>query len=190
MKKLSIANLMVIFLLLVITVLLVCIMMKLDHPIAVNQPAAAGEAIADELDYRIINGEITITGYSGKNMNLVIPKTIDGYPVTKIGRSAFYELEYLNSVVIPEGVEKIGYYAFADCNDLTNIIIPESVTTIGERAFKNCTQLKSITIPDSVSEIGNYAFEMTGLEVIYVKENSYAHQWCVRHYFDREVQFY
>lgn len=236
MKKFSLVNSVIVVLLLVIIVLHVVIMVKLDHPVVMNQSTVMDEPITEGIDYRIINGEITITGYSGKNMDLVIPKTIEGYPVTRIGKSAFSEHEYLNSVIILDGVVAIGNAAFYECYDLTRVELPESLVTIGDSAFKDCDgltdmiipngvvtigaeafkscdgltsviipdsvtsvedwafsycdELKSITIPDSVSFIGNNPLLETNIETIYVKENSYAHQWCVRHYFDREVQFY
>lgn len=236
MKKFSLVNSVIIILLLVIIVLLVVIMVKLDHPVAVNKNVTADTAITDELDYKIINGEITITGYSGKNMDLVIPKTIDGYPVTQIGKSAFSKHEYLNSVIIPDGVVAIGDSAFYNCDELTSIelpeslvtigndafrycsgltditipngvvtigdhafsacfgltsiIIPDSVTSIGNNAFSDCFELKSITIPDSVSFIDYKLLAGTDVETIYVKENSYAHRWCVNNFLERKVHFY
>lgn len=236
MKKFSLVNSVIVVLLLVIIVLLVVIMAKLDHPVVMNQNTAANEAITEEIDYGIINGEITITGYSGKNMDLVIPKTIDGYPVTRIGKSAFSDHEYLNSVIIPDGVVVIGdaaFYkcddltrvelpeslvtisdsAFKDCSGLTDITIPNGVVTVGDHAFSECDGLTSIVIPDSVTSIGNNAFSYcaelksitipesvsfidynllagTDIETIYVKENSYAHYWCVNNLHKREIQFY
>lgn len=236
MKKFSLVNSVIVVLLLVIIVLLVVIMVKLDHPVAVNKNVMADAAIPDELDYKMINGEITITGYSGKNMDLVIPKTIESYPVTRIGKSAFSDHEYLNSVIIPDGVVAIdnaafyncdeltrvelpeslvtiGDSAFKDCSGLTDITIPNGVVTIGDRAFSSCDGLTSIVIPDSVTSIGNNAFSYcnklksitipdsvsfidynllagTDIETIYVKENSYAHRWCVNNFYERKVQFY
>ena len=44
-----------------------------------------------DLTYEISNGEVTITGCNGGTSGeLVIPDTIDGYPVTTIGGYAFY----------------------------------------------------------------------------------------------------
>ena len=139
MKKVSLVNSVIVVLLLVIIVLLVVIMVKLDHPVAVNKNVMADAAIPDELDYRMINGEITITGYSGKNMDLVIPKTIEGYPVTRIGKSAFSEHEYLNSVIIPDGVVAIDEKAFYECIELTRVELPESLVTIGDRPLRTVT---------------------------------------------------
>lgn len=236
MKKVSLVNSVIVVLLLVITILLVVIVLKLDHPVVMNQSTVMDEPITEGIDYRIINGEITITGYSGKNMDLVIPKTIDGYPVTRIGKSAFSDHENLNSVIIPDGVVAIGNAAFYECYDLTRVELPESLVTIGDSAFKDCDgltdmiipnsvvtigvdafrscdgltsviipdsvtsvgdcafsycdELKSITIPDSVSFIDYNLLAGTDIKTIYVKENSYAHQWCVNNFYERKVQFY
>lgn len=59
---------------------------------------------------------------------------------------------------IREGVKVIGDNAFYNLNSLTNINIPNSVTNIGDEAFHGCESLKSINIPNSVTNIGNGAF--------------------------------
>jgi hypothetical protein len=84
----------------------------------------------------------TITRYSGP-ADLIIPSTIDGVPVTKLGDSVFSN-KYLTSVIIPEGITTINYQAFRS-NKLTSITIPDSVTTIGQEAFI-LNELTSITI--------------------------------------------
>ncbi len=40
--------------------------------------------------YEAKNGEITITGYTGKELEIVIPDIIDNRPVKYIGETAFY----------------------------------------------------------------------------------------------------
>lgn len=99
----------------------------------------------------------TITGYSGRDVDVVIPAMIDGRRVTKIGDKAFYDLR-VTSVVIPEGVTEIENRAFERCSKLTSVTIPETVVTIGEHAFESCSKLASVSIPGSVVEIGDYAF--------------------------------
>ena len=59
---------------------------------------------------------------------------------------------------IREGVKVIGDNAFYNLNSLTNINIPNSVTNIGDEAFHGCESLKSINIPNSVTNIGDEAF--------------------------------
>ncbi|MDA7623706.1 leucine-rich repeat domain-containing protein, partial [Akkermansiaceae bacterium] len=106
------------------------------------------------------NGEVTITdcdeGFAGE---LVIPDTIEGNPVTRIGEMAFYKCASLTNITIPNGVAKIGQQAFSYCSSLTNITIPDSVTSIGYNAFYACTSLTSLTIGSGVTSIGSGAFQ-------------------------------
>lgn len=83
--------------------------------------------------------------------------TFDG-DITSIGGGAFFSLNSLTSIKIPNSVTSIGYDAFLACSGLTSIDIPDSVVSIGNSAF-SATGLTSIKIPDSVTSIGSYAFD-------------------------------
>lgn len=101
---------------------------------------AIAEALATKVDnlytYEIINGSVTITGAVKDCSKYVIPDTIEGYPVTTIGASAFARKESLvTEVVIPDGVTRIEIGAFTECANLTTLTLPSSVTFIGEDAF-------------------------------------------------------
>ena len=89
-----------------------------------------------DLTYSTTDGEVTITdcGESATG-GLIIPDTIEGNPVTGIGRSAFEDCASLTSITIPGSVTSIGFQAFRDCTDLSSITIPDGVTSIGESAF-------------------------------------------------------
>jgi hypothetical protein len=100
---------------------------------------------------------ITITGYTGPGGAVVIPDTINGYPVTGIGSQAF-QSDSVTSVIIPNSVTGIGDYAFRYCSGLTNVTIPDGVTSIGQNAFLFCTSLPSVTIPGTVKNLGINAF--------------------------------
>lgn len=69
------------------------------------------------LEYKIVNEEAVITGYTGTDGIVNIPDTIDGYPVTKIDRSAFEGTD-ITDVTIPAGLKSIGYLAFGNCTSL------------------------------------------------------------------------
>lgn len=120
---------------------------------------ASAASITDDFTYKSdYNGGIVITKYTGTDENVVIPKEIEGKPVTEIGSSAFENNKNMKSVSIPDSVKTIGFDSFSGCTGLTSITIPGSVTTIDTFAFFGCKGLKSVTIPDSVTEIKEQAF--------------------------------
>ncbi len=91
--------------------------------------------------------------------DVVIPKTINGKTITKIGTRAFGNdggSAGLTSVVIPEGITEIGYAAFF-ANQFTSVVIPEGVTIIESDAFYE-VPLKNVYLPESLVEIGSTAF--------------------------------
>ena len=112
-------------------------------------PNSAQAATVDDLTYEITNGEVTITDCnedaSGK---LIIPDTIEGYPVTSIGKEAFKSCTALTSVTIGNGVTSIGSYSFSRCSSLIVVTIPDSMTSIGSNAFSYCYSLTSVYITD------------------------------------------
>ena len=110
------------------------------------------------LTYEEKNGTITITGYHGNAVNLVLPTYINNLPVTAIGEYAFGETNTIQSVVLPRRLETIFDSAFCLCTNLTRITFPASLCRIGSFAFFRCN-LDELTLPDSVTTIGNNAFE-------------------------------
>lgn len=80
------------------------------------------------------------------------------YTITGIGDNAFYNQEYLKSVILPNTIVTIGDSAFAHCKSLTRIQLPHSVRSIGEKAFYVCKKLPSIALPDGLNTIKNSAF--------------------------------
>lgn len=84
------------------------------------------------------------------NTDVVIPDTMDGYPVQIIGSYAFEDQSTLKSVMIPDGVKAIYPGAFFNCTSLKTIGIPDSVTNMSSYIFDGCSSLESISYPDGV----------------------------------------
>ena len=105
--------------------------------------------------YTITDNKITITkllytiSIDGVNRtDIVIPDTIDGYPVVAIGDKAFQSIRDITSVKIPDSVTSIGEYAFNNCIDLTSIYLGRGINNIEKEAFNYCPSLKNVYISD------------------------------------------
>lgn len=95
-----------------------------------------------QYNYTVSNGKATLTGFNGfRNVNgvdetdIVIPSTIDGYPVAKIGDDLFWTNDKITSVIISEGITEIGNSAFHSCDSLTKVTIPKSLKKIDKSGF-------------------------------------------------------
>lgn len=162
-----------------------------------NAFAAISDPIPSEgLEFEIFNNTAILTRLGTcADVDIVIPATYQGYPVTN-ARYTFHLDEqgneigdHVKSITIPasleewdsfalsfNNMEKVVYlgkpsqicdFAFSYCEKLTDIVIPDSVTLIDHDAFNGCPSLPSIIIPNSVTEIGHEAFrDCTSLENI------------------------
>ncbi|MDE6201187.1 MAG: leucine-rich repeat protein [Clostridiales bacterium] len=83
-----------------------------------------------------------------------IPKDLG---VSYIYPSAFYGNEYIEKVIIPEGVTSIMRATFFNCSNLREVVLPESLTTIEYLAFANCNKLEKINL-GNVQSIGDSSF--------------------------------
>ena len=137
------------------------------------------------------------------DVDVVIPETFNGKPVTIIDEYAFQECNTIQSVTIPDSIigigegafasceklsfvkfgnnaqfKKIGDYVFASCEILINVTIPSSVTTIGEGAFYNCENLSNIYYLGTESEWSAMVVEA---------DNDYINQARVHHHSEVET---
>jgi len=128
-------------------------------------------AKSGDYTYEILDdGTAKITAYAGAEKDLIIPDTLDGYCVTKIGEGAFYDAD-MESVIIPDTVREIGSRAFESCFFLQSVTLPTGITRIAEYTFHCCYGLKSIVIPEGVTVIKESAFQSTGLEQVILPES-------------------
>ena len=158
-------------------------------------PITASALVFGNFEYTVNDGTATVTNYTGAGPAVVIPDEMDGYKVTAIGLSAFYQCDAVESVSIPDSVTLIDDTAFCYCSNLKSVTVPENVTVIDFGAFKGCKKLESVTIkgkleliqeevfkecisltsvqlPDSVKKISTKAFaSCTGLEEITIPDS-------------------
>lgn len=116
--------------------------------------------------YSLDSGNATIVRYNNFTAEeIIVPDTLDGYPVTAVGDFAFsavsevgeswgntvitYSYNY-KKITLPASVKTIGRYAFAENKNLQEVILPEGLTDFNYCAFMNCKNLNKINIPDGV----------------------------------------
>ncbi|MDE6728042.1 MAG: leucine-rich repeat domain-containing protein [Oscillospiraceae bacterium] len=157
------------------------------------------EASASEFEYKIENGGVTLTKYTGKESTLVLPSQIEGKDVKKLGFSFLRsdEEKAVTSVVMSDTITELNAELFSGnptiksitfskglkeipkkvCQDtpaLENIVLPDGLEVIEHAAFNNCDALKSVVVPDSVKECSvNSFFACDLLETITYKGKTY-----------------
>ena len=70
-----------------------------------------------------------------------------------------YTDEFVEELVIPDGIYKIANGAFKNCYGLKHITLPESLKSIGDSAFERCSSLETIILPEDVISLGEGAFK-------------------------------
>lgn len=121
------------------------------------------------LQYEIKSGEVTITHCSSEARgNIVIPLEIEGYPVTVIGKEAFYNIK-IDAITIPSTVKIIEDSAF-EWSQVTTINMNEGLEEIGEGAFRY-GKFETIVIPSTVKKIGKFAFADSNLTSITLSDS-------------------
>ena len=70
----------------------------------------------------------------------------------------YYLKDYIENVVIEDGVTNIGTYSFFDNNEVKNINLSKTIKWIDPYAFRGCDSLEVINIPEGTQTIGTGAF--------------------------------
>lgn len=113
-----------------------------------------------EVDY--YNYTASLEEYTGEDLQVIVPSTVDGCTVTRIDNKAFYDYwnpKNMECIILPGTIKEIGESAFRRCKEMKTLEIPSSVVTIEDNAFMECVSLEKIVVPDSVTSFGESVFE-------------------------------
>lgn len=100
-------------------------------------------AISDTL-----NMEVCLITSQNVDGEIIIPENVISpdnkkYTVTSIASQAFWNLDSITSIIIPESVIEIGSFAFSGCSRLSGIRIGANVDVGDGRLFWECDSLKT-----------------------------------------------
>lgn len=115
----------------------------------------------DTYELRIFGtGEMSDFSSTGQPWNdYYVMKVIIDEGVTSIGKNAFYNVQHVTEVELPNSLSRISDYAFSG-SMLSKVVIPEKVKEIGDGAFSGCKYLKNVSISsnNNLTTIGEWAF--------------------------------
>jgi len=119
----------------------------------------------------LVSGNFAVSDYLGSGGAVTIPSSIGGFPVTKIGPSAFAGAA-LTSITLPDSVTRVEDYAFLQCYSLSSVNFGNALEYIGYAAFADCA-LVNITLPASFNILSDQAFILCeSLQTVLFKGNA------------------
>lgn len=110
-----------------------------------------------EFKIEIIGNQVHILRCFTMGGGVVIPREIDGYPVTEIAPYAFSVHSedkdsnavcgaMLTEIVLPDTLKRIGRYAFYGCENLKKISFYSHIKDIGAGAFTGCHKVRNLDV--------------------------------------------
>ncbi|MGN1019884.1 MAG: leucine-rich repeat protein [Aristaeellaceae bacterium] len=144
------------------------------------QPASMPYAALSGDDFWYSEEDARLDDYLGWELNLYLPREIDGVQLTAIGGNLMsracwgdnFDVELpVVSLVIPENYTELAMYAFRNCDTLETVICYAPVENLPEGLFSGCTSLREVVFVNGVRHIGRYVFDgCTSLETVYLGE--------------------
>ncbi len=142
-----------------------------------SQPMTiASNSCGTNLTWKLSNGTLTISGKG--EMQEFEAKEFPWYDsrdsitaivvesgVTSISQNAFYDMQNLTRVSLPDTLVTVGSGVFFECSSLKEISLPVSVKRISGGLFAGCTSLTKVSMPGAEA-IEDYAFQDTALTTI------------------------
>ena len=113
-------------------------------------------------------GRETVYNNDSTNLFWQVDTTSRVLTITGVGRMFDYDTDtkapwypwrnYIERIVLPNGLTEIGTYAMYDLDRMDSIRWGGSLTTIRNHAFENCDILSHLFLPESLVTIKEYAF--------------------------------
>ena len=114
--------------------------------------------VYDDFKYQKTEDGIEIIQYRGTSREVVVPSTICGSPVTRIGKNAMRGSDRIREIVLPATVKQVEEGAFFDLTALEKIFLPNSIEHLGVAAFRGCTSLKTVSLPSGLKKLEEALF--------------------------------
>lgn len=161
---------------------------------AVTAIPASAEGTSGDYTYEVDSETLKgyLTGYTGKDTEIVLPEELDGTVIAGISADTFYNCDTLEKITIPASITAIGESAFFDCDNLKEFVVAEENETYYAQdgvlfrkkdhclmAYPPALPATSYTVPDGVQELYYAAFgKCTNLQEIQLPDGlQYIDDW-------------
>ncbi len=138
-------------------------------------------APASDFTYTVDDTGVTVTGYTGGEVVVVIPDAIEDQPVVAIAEKAFADKGTLQALSIPDTVEVIGIGALEGCRSLSTLRTPvitcHTAPYFGALFGATTHEINASAVPSTLrtlivtagTEIPDYAFyDCNGFEAVFL----------------------
>ena len=138
-----------------------------DTPITEELLRSYPETPASDFEYDEWPDGVTIKKYIGSNSVVVIPREINGKPVTELSLLLFGNESTVRAVRFPDTLEKV-LPQFTN-NQYVEIVIFEGTKRLTkEGAFLGCPALRTVIFDKDLEELGPMAFSSCGVTKVYI----------------------
>jgi len=114
-------------------------------------------------EYKPCDGGYKLVSYvhsvTDSNKNVVIPSQYKGKDVVAIADKAFYDIDKIEKVTIPDTVTTMGSAVFKDCDNLVTVEFGKNVSVMGGACFMDCDSFTHVVLPDSLKELRGETFK-------------------------------
>lgn len=111
-----------------------------------------------------------VTGCTATDEYIVVPETIQGMTVIRIGSRAFENSDAV-FISLPDSVTYIESHAFSKCKNLESVDLSMYLERVGELIFNECPALETIHFPNGMTEFeGTPIGRCAALQIVYVPD--------------------
>ncbi|MBO6046342.1 MAG: leucine-rich repeat domain-containing protein [Erysipelotrichaceae bacterium] len=120
-----------------------------------------------EYNYKLAdNDTYMLMHYEGDDVNVVVPNTFYGKPVTLMYDSLYAHHSEIETITIPDTITCIGGHIFDGLDQLKSLELPPHLMDLMQYAFVRCG-VEEVNVPDEVRLILPYTFtECASLKTI------------------------
>ena len=100
--------------------------------------------------------------------------------------SPFYCQDFIEHIVIEEGITRVGDFTFVGCTGVLDVIVPQSLTTVYRGAFRDCSQLSDVYYIGTQTQWESVAIQNPNDPLL----NAAKHFDCSRGFCGEEVRYF